>query len=87
MSARTTHVTSLVIFVAASFFIGLVAGINIGRGSAGPAKVCAENGEKPVEEGLPKASEFILEDFKSGDTYSLKDFADSNLVLYVSTTA
>lgn len=87
MATRTTYVTSLVIFVVVSFFVGLVAGINIGRDSAGPVQACAENGEEPEEAGLPKAADFVLEDFKSGDSFGIEDFASSNLLLYVSTTA
>ncbi len=88
MSARTTHITSLVIFVTAAFFVGLVAGVSIGRSSAEPAQPHASNGENPDgPQENQKAADFVLEDFDSGDTFGLKDFAGSNLMLIVSTTA
>ena len=105
MSQKKAHLTSIVVFAVAAFFVGLVAGVNYGRSIAEPLAVPAGAHADPQENGDGKdpapgdqsqnsgekekyshAPDFALVELETGETVELADFADSHLVLFVSTT-
>jgi hypothetical protein len=99
MSTRGTYITTLAVFVTAAFFIGLVTGVNWTRGekqvtpactldtNTGPADQNAGKGpNNNAEQPVPKeAPDFSLVDPETGETVELKDFAGSDILLFVST--
>jgi hypothetical protein len=98
MAQLKAYVTSLVVFVAAAFFVGLVVGANYGSlrtAPAGnsPAAVQPDAGgapkDIPVEVEEPKqyapAPDFLLEEPETGKEVKLADFAGSNVLLFVAT--
>jgi hypothetical protein len=96
MSSRRAYLTSLVVFVVAAFFTGLVTGVNYGRSSSLPAQTGAAGedegnggtgttGQKAPQD-YPEAPDFELEEPGTGETVELAGFAGSNLVLFISTT-
>lgn len=101
MSEKRTHLTSIVVFAVAAFFVGLIIGVNCTpRDSAGPVSTpvptraedpgeklpaTGGNAQKPAA-SYPEAPEFSLVTLETGETVELADFAGSHLVLFVSTT-
>ena len=100
MEGRKAYVTSLIVFVTAAFFIGLVAGANWARSSAPVQEGCADtaenngdekpdNGEEPGNGGSAveyrEAPGFDLQEPGTGAETKLADFAGSSLLLFVAT--